>query len=108
VSTTTGGHGRREVAFNVGAVDKARKSSKLKSDGYSQIETKDYTSRPGNEAHRHDFAVRGLVLEGAFTVVQNNESVTYRAGQVFTIAFGIPHSEEIGPQGAGVLFGRKN
>ena len=80
----------------------------LKSDGYSQIETKDYVERPANEAHGHDFAVRGLVLEGAFTVIQSNQSVTYRPGEVFTVAAGIPHSEEVGPQGARVLVGRRN
>ena len=60
----------------------------------------------GNEPHGHDFAVRGLVLEGAFTVLQGNQSVTYRPGQVFAVE-GVAHSEEIGPEGACVLVGRK-
>ena len=79
----------------------------LRSDGYSQIETKDYAQRPANEAHGHDFAVRGLVLEGAFTVICDKRPVTYRPGEVFDVAGGVPHSEEVGPEGARVLVGRK-
>lgn len=79
----------------------------LKSDGFTTIETKDYTPRPANDAHGHDFAVRGLVLQGAFTVVRDKKPVTYQPGQVFDVAAGVPHSEEIGPEGARVLVGRK-
>ena len=86
---------------------RAEFEEQLKSDGYSQIETKDYSPRPANEAHGHDFAVRGLVLEGTFTVIQDRQSVTYRPGQVFAVAAGVPHSEEIGPEGARVLVGRQ-
>ena len=39
-------------------------------------------------------------------VVQGNQSVTYRPGQVFAVE-GVAHSEEIGPEGACVLVGRK-
>jgi len=59
-------------------MDRTEFERRLKSDGYSQIETKDYAQHPANEPHGHDFAVRGLVLEGAFTVLQGNQSVTYR------------------------------
>jgi quercetin dioxygenase-like cupin family protein len=79
----------------------------LKSEGFTAIETKDYAPRPANDAHGHDFSVRGLVLEGAFTVVRDKAPVTYRAGQIFDVAAGTPHSEEIGSEGARVLVGRK-
>jgi len=88
-------------------MDRTEFERRLKSDGYSQIETKDYAQRPANEPHGHDFAVRGLVLEGAFTVIQGNQSVAYRPGQFFAVEGGIAHSEEIGPEGACVLVGRK-
>lgn len=88
-------------------MDRVEFENQLESDGYSQIETKDYAARPANEAHGHDFAVRGLVLEGAFTVIQGNQSVTYHPGEVFAVAGGVAHSEEIGAQGARVLVGRK-
>jgi quercetin dioxygenase-like cupin family protein len=88
-------------------MDRIEFENQLKSDGYSQIETKDYAARPANDAHGHDFAVRGLVLEGAFTVIQGKQLVTYRPGEVFAVAGGVPHSEEIGPEGARVLVGRK-
>ena len=79
----------------------------LQSDGFTSIETKSYTPRPANDAHGHEFSVRGLVLEGTFTVVRDEKPVTYRPGQVFDVAAGVAHSEEIGPEGARVLVGRK-
>ena len=53
------------------------------------------------------YAVRGLVLAGAFTVVQDTKSTTYRPGEVFMVAAGRVHSEEVGPEGAQILVGRK-
>ena len=79
----------------------------LQSDGFTSIEIKNYSPRPANDAHGHEFSVRGLVLEGAFTVVRDENSVTYRPGQVFDVAAGVPHSEEIGSDGARILVGRK-
>jgi uncharacterized cupin superfamily protein len=48
-----------------------------------------------------------LVLDGIFIVAQDNKPVTYRAGDVFFVVAGTSHTEEIGPQGAKILVGRK-
>ena len=88
-------------------MNRAEFEQQLKSEGFTAIETTNYAPRPANDAHGHDFAVRGLVLAGAFTVVRDKAPVTYRAGEVFDVAAGVPHSEEIGPEGARVLVGRK-
>jgi len=79
----------------------------LKEDGYTEIEAKVLQPRPVNEEHGHPFAVRGLVLSGAFTVTQRNVAKTYGAGEIFSVAAGQDHSEEVGPDGAEVMVGRK-
>lgn len=81
--------------------------ARLKTDGYSEIEAKSLQPRPANDQHGHPFAVRGLVLSGTFTVKQGDVAKTYRAGEIFSVAAGQDHSEEIGPDGAEVVVGRK-
>jgi quercetin dioxygenase-like cupin family protein len=88
-------------------MDKNEFDAQLRADGYTEIETKAVAPRPANEGHGHPYAVRGLVLAGAFTVVQDTKSTTYRPGEVFMVAAGRVHSEEVGPEGAQILVGRK-
>jgi quercetin dioxygenase-like cupin family protein len=79
----------------------------LKEDGYTEIEVKALHPRPANDEHGHPFMVRGLVLSGTFTVRQSDITKTYQAGEVFSVAAGQDHSEEVGPEGAEVIVGRK-
>ncbi|MEA2783791.1 MAG: hypothetical protein QOK29_5387 [Rhodospirillaceae bacterium] len=79
----------------------------LVADGYSEIETQTLQPRPGKGHHGHHFAIRGLVLAGTFTVTQDNQRVSYGPGEIFAVAEGHPHDEEIGPEGARILVGRK-
>lgn len=81
--------------------------ARLKEEGYTQIEAKSLQPRPANDQHGHPYAVRGLVLAGAFTVSQNNSSKTYYAGEIFSVAADHDHSEEVGSDGAEVVVGRK-
>ena len=81
--------------------------AKLKTDGYTEIEIKTYDPHPPNGEHGHHFSVRGFVLEGAFIVIRDQKPVTYRTGEVFAVPEGCLHCEEIGPEGARVLIGRK-
>jgi hypothetical protein len=80
----------------------------LKVDGYKDIEIKTYMPAPANGEHGHHFSVRGLVLDGTFTVIRGRTAVMYRAGEVFAVEAGSLHSEEIGAAGARVLVGRKS
>ena len=82
-------------------------AAQLRSDGYTEIETKSLQPRPANDHHGHSYAVRGLVLAGTFTVTQANVSKTYRPGEIFSVAADREHSEEVGSDGAEVLVGRK-
>ena len=88
-------------------MDKSEFDAQLRADGYTEIETKAVSPKPANDAHGHAFAVRGLVLAGAFTVIQDGTSTTYRPGEVFMVAPGREHSEEVGTEGAQILVGRK-
>lgn len=88
-------------------MDKSEFDAQLRADGYTEIETKSVAPKPANEGHGHPFAVRGLVLSGAFTVIQDGTSTTYRTGEVFMVAPGREHSEEVGTEGAQILVGRK-
>ncbi len=81
--------------------------AELKADGYTEIATEDLEPRPGKGPHGHPFAIRGLILSGSFVVTQDGQPMTYRAGQVFSVAQGHPHDERVGPEGARVLIGRK-
>ena len=81
--------------------------AKLKTDGYTEIEIKTYDPHPPNGEHGHHFSVRGLVLDGTFIVIRDQQPVTYRTGEVFAVLEGCLHGEEIGPDGARVLIGRK-
>ena len=88
-------------------MDTSAFEAKLKSDGYTEIEVKSYQPHPPNGEHGHHFSVRGLVLDGTFIVVREQNSVAYRTGDVFEVIEGCLHGEEIGPEGARVLVGRK-
>ena len=67
--------------------------AKLRADGYTEITNERLEPRPGKGHHDHHFAIRGLVLDGTFTVNQNGQSTTYTAGQIFDVADGYPHDE---------------
>jgi quercetin dioxygenase-like cupin family protein len=81
--------------------------AELMADGYTEIETQMLDPRPAKGQHGHHFAIRGLVLAGSFTVTQDQQTTTYRPGQIFSVANGHPHDESVGPQGAHVIIGRK-
>jgi hypothetical protein len=49
----------------------------LRAEGYTEVEIKEYAPRAGHGRHRHHFAVKGLVLSGAFIVQQGDDPVTF-------------------------------
>jgi quercetin dioxygenase-like cupin family protein len=88
-------------------MDRQAFEARLKEDGYTEIEAKFLQARPANDEHDHNCAVRGLVLAGTFIVKRGDVKTAYRAGEIFSVAAGEDHSEEIGPEGAEVVVGRK-
>lgn len=81
--------------------------AELKSGGYVEIETRSIDPRPANDTHAHHYDIKGLVLDGLFIVIVNGKPVPHRAGDVFAVPAGKTHAEEIGPQGARILVGKK-
>jgi quercetin dioxygenase-like cupin family protein len=79
----------------------------LRADGFTEIETKTLPPRPANGEHGHHYDVRGLVLGGIFTVIQNDKPVHYRTGDTFFVANGDLHCEEIGEAGAEICVGKR-
>ena len=79
----------------------------LREDGFTEVESQKLAPRPGKGRHRHHFAIRGLVISGAFVVRQDGDPVVYGPGQVFSVAEGELHDEWIEAEGAHVIVGRK-
>ncbi len=98
----------------MGALERVRKmdtaefEAQLKSDGFQEIETRSLEPRPANGEHGHHFSVRGLIIEGAFTVTLEGVERTYRPGEIFVVEAGKLHFEAVGPEGAKLIIGRKH
>lgn len=88
-------------------MDVRKFESELRADVYTEIEEKTLAARPANGEHGHHFSIRGLVLSGTFIVTQDNETVVHRTGDVFSVPEGKLHYEEVGPEGARIILGRK-
>ncbi len=88
-------------------MDTATFEAGLKADGYTEIEKKRYEARPANGEHGHHFSVRGLILDGTFTVTLEGTPRTYRAGEIFEVNADRMHFEEVGPDGVELVVGRK-
>ena len=81
--------------------------SRLKADGYGEIETKQLSAKTDNATHAHPFDVCALVLEGEITLTVDGTARAYRNGDVFTMAAGCRHAELIGGEGVRYLVGRR-
>jgi quercetin dioxygenase-like cupin family protein len=88
-------------------MDAAKFETELRAEGFSQIETKSVAARTHNDAHHHPFDVKALVLDGQITLTVAGKPSTYRPGDVFTMASGCAHIEDIGPEGVRYVTGRR-
>jgi len=88
-------------------MDQTSFEAELRSAGYTEIEAKTLEPRAANPEHAHNHDIKGLVLDGLFIVRKGGKAAAYRAGEVFAVAAGTAHSEEIGEPGAVVVVGRK-
>jgi quercetin dioxygenase-like cupin family protein len=59
-----------------------------------------------NPEHAHDYGVRALVLEGEITLACDGARRRYGPGDVFALAAGLPHAEDVGPEGVRYVVGR--
>lgn len=75
--------------------------------GYGEIVVVEREPGGGLDEHSHPFAARALILAGEIRLVVAGAERSYRAGEVFQLAAGEPHTESYGPQGVRYLVGRK-
>jgi quercetin dioxygenase-like cupin family protein len=55
--------------------------------------------------HSHAFHACGIVIRGAFTLTTSEGPRLLQAGDLFQLAAGIPHEEQVCPEGASLLVG---
>lgn len=89
-------------------MDSARFEADLVSDGYDRIETRSLPAGTCTSEHDHPFAVRALVVEGEITITIGGAARTYAAGDVFAVAGGCRHAEQIGAAGVTYVVGRRD
>ena len=79
----------------------------LAAEGFEEAVT--VTREPGGflGLHAHPFEAKALILSGELVLNVQGAEQCYRAGQVFHLAAGTPHSEQYGPQGVEYLVGRR-
>lgn len=80
----------------------------LKQEGYAEIQTKTLASGTAVGEHEHPFDVRALVLEGEIELTVAGAVHNYAAGDVFTMAAGCRHAEQIGAAGVSYIVGRRS
>ncbi len=56
--------------------------------------------------HSHNWHVRALVTAGQITLTVDTVATTYSAGDIFTMAAGCVHHEQVGDLGVQFLAGR--
>ncbi|MDQ5847822.1 MAG: cupin domain-containing protein [Pseudomonadota bacterium] len=88
-------------------MDIARFENALRKDGFAEVETKSLPAGMHNDEHDHAFDVRALVLEGRIALTVDGATRTYGEGEVFTMAAGCRHAEDVGGQGVRYLVGRR-
>ncbi len=88
-------------------MDASTFESKMKADGFVEVERKRIDPRPANNAHGHGWHTRGFIVDGVFTITCGGAPRAYRAGEVFEVAANEPHHEEIGAGGVELIVGRK-
>ena len=88
-------------------MDRANFKAALEGDGYEEITTTTTLHERHNPEHTHDYDVRGMVLQGSFTLTMDGRTTTLRPGDIYTMFRDCRHSESCGREGVVTLSGRK-
>ena len=77
-------------------------------EGYTVGDIAVKPANDSNDFHAHDFSAKLLVIDGEITVTtEDGKATTCRTNDVFQLAAGIRHKEQVGPDGVRYLAGRK-
>lgn len=81
---------------------------RLQREGFIEGDVKALEAGMMTDVHDHPCDVCALVLDGEIALTIDGAETAYRAGDVFTLAAGIPHAEKIGRDGVRYLIGRRH
>jgi quercetin dioxygenase-like cupin family protein len=88
--------------------DTAGFEAALRAEGFQEILRRQVPAGEALPEHAHGWDVRGLVLDGRFSVSAGAELQDCGPGEVFTLPAGQHHTEIAGPEGAALLIGRRH
>ena len=79
----------------------------LRINGYGEPKSQTFAPTIDSDLHTHEFSAMLLVTEGEFTLLYENGSKTFTAGQHCEVPVGTVHTERAGADGAKVLAATK-
>jgi quercetin dioxygenase-like cupin family protein len=79
----------------------------LTHENFNEALEKSLSSGVHNALHAHEFDVRALVTQGAISLTVNGVTTRYAEGDVFAMAAGCAHVEDVGAEGVTYLVGRR-
>ena len=75
------------------------KNTKL-TQGFDEVLLREWAPAFANDPHTHPFDTEALVAQGEFWLTMDGHTTHFQAGDQFTLARGLTHSERYGPDGA--------
>jgi quercetin dioxygenase-like cupin family protein len=88
-------------------MDRAKFEERLRREGFGEVVTGSIEANVHRPEHSHDYDVLAMVLDGDITMTCHGETRTYRAGDSFAMAAGLPHVELAGAKGVTYVAGRR-
>ena len=79
----------------------------LANDQFNEVVEKSLSGNEHNAAHSHPFDVRALVTQGDITLTVDGVTTRYCEGEIFVMAAGCNHAEDVGVAGVTYLAGRR-
>lgn len=90
------------------AMNRESFEAELRRQGYGEITLVDRPALAALGEHTHPFEAHALILEGDISIrCVGADEKTYRAGDTFHLATGVPHEERYGPHGVRYVVGRR-
>lgn len=89
-------------------MDEQKFRQQVASEGYTVGDIAVKPANDSNDFHAHDFAAKLLIIDGEITITtEDGKATTCRADDIFQLAAGIRHKEQVGADGVRILPSRK-
>jgi quercetin dioxygenase-like cupin family protein len=82
--------------------------AKLRQSGIEDVSVGEMEPNCARPEHVHPYDVEAMVLSGEITLTCSGERRTYRRGDTFSMAAGLPHIENVGAEGVRYVVGRRH